>query len=156
GDERAPLAAEVEARADRTVHPTARPAGDVEVRVLVAATRAPVPHAELALLDWDDVGAEERLLASDERWPIDRVLERFGRRLQADEHGIARVPRPARIARVVAASGGLWGELWIDAGRPGVADDRGRLALELEPDRTLSVRVVDEARRPVGGVPVVL
>lgn len=131
----------------------------LKIRVIDQRTHMPVADAEVLYqiheeYDHDAIQTEDpRLLADPER-----LLGRFGRRVTTSERGIALVPTQLSWLNVVAvhrdaAGRRRYGQRFFDVGR--VVTDA--LDVEIEPDQTLRVRVVqDDDNRPLPDIPVAL
>lgn len=121
--------------------------GEIEVRVVLAETGAPVPQASVTFLDrqanpdwtrsWSEPGQRKQFLLKN------------GRTLLADAEGRVRVPETESgvlTSRLVGYHGILEWATLPSAGA----------VLELEPEVDLRVRVLDDGGRPRSGVEVVL
>ncbi len=122
-------------------------AAGVLVRVVDAATRAPLPGAEVFWYG-KNVGsppqteAEHRQRAADpEAFAIQRGL-----RVVADQRGCARLAAAGWFA-LVARAGDRYGEAFSER----LVDE---ITVSLRAEQALLVRTVDAARRPVAGIPV--
>lgn len=129
----------------------------IEVTVVDAATQVPVPEAEVAYLNRtarevaDDTvlphAEQVRCREDDEVFAL-----RFGWRTRADARGVARV-HLGEWTTVFARAGERLGKKHLEPHDP--APPEGH-RIELRPDRTLRVRVVDSAGAPVVGAEVIL
>jgi hypothetical protein len=131
---------------------TTAPTG-IEIRPVVGAERRRVDNVEL----WWIAGADRKEPWGDprfEEWLDSGVLEeRMAEnavRIERDADGKWRLPKPALVGAVVASAEGLWALQQIS-----------RTSLDptyvtLEPDLTLTARVVDLGGAPVQGVHVAL
>jgi protocatechuate 3,4-dioxygenase beta subunit len=130
----------------------ARPSG-IEILAVVGAERRLVENAELWWLkgsfergQWYDPTFEEWLNAGVlEQRMVDRAV-----RIERDADGKLRLPKPAQQGAVVASAEGLWAMATIPW------DSTDPTYVTLEPDITLTARVVDLAGQPVQGVRVAL
>ncbi|MCC6408564.1 MAG: hypothetical protein IT453_15485, partial [Planctomycetes bacterium] len=123
----------------------------VLVRVIDAATGAPVGAAEVialdharALADWSARNVSPDLA----EWEATR--ERLGTRARTDASGSASFERGRGALCFSASAPGRWGEVTLEAG----ATDT--IELRIEPDVTLEIAVVDELGTPAGGTAVAL
>ena len=117
------------------------PARGLAVRVVERASGAPVAGARVR---W--ARAREPRAAAD----VEEELDLGSASVETDARGEARLALDAGAALVDARRGELWGFRRVDGG------EGSTLVLSLVPDRTLAVRAVDGAGRPVAGVPVAI
>jgi RNA polymerase sigma-70 factor (ECF subfamily) len=121
----------------------ATPAEGQRVTVVDRGTGAPVPGAQVwhrAMTDstsWNDLAVDR-----------EEHVRSAGSRLVADERGEALVPCTKSCTAVVARSGTAYGELVLH----GESADPARI--EIGPDSTVVVRVVDFAEQPVANAHV--
>jgi len=78
------------------------------------------------------------------------VAERKGRQFRADAEGRVEVPGFVRDSVVVAKGNGTYAFKWVGE----VAEDGHVEVLTLQPDESVTIRVVDEQGRPVAGAAV--
>ncbi|MBK9387214.1 MAG: sigma-70 family RNA polymerase sigma factor [Planctomycetes bacterium] len=123
----------------------------LRVRVVDAATRREVPHAQIFFLD------EKRHLPLSLSWHFgaqgsarDGLVRLHGEVSNADERGTAELPRPERRAYVGAEGDTRWGMLEV---HPGIEEP---VVIALEPYREVEVEVLDALGAPVADVPVAL
>lgn len=132
--------------------PAAAPDRTLTVRVTIAETGKPAAGAEVLFLPANSAwipAAEAREYA---RSRLEMQLERWGRVVPCDAQGVARVPMPdGNWFPVAARSQGLWGREDVTAGQ---TVRNPEILIELKPDLQVRVLVLDEARKPVAGVPV--
>jgi hypothetical protein len=124
------------------------------VRVVDAATKAPVPRAEVrwALQTmWQQVQQLPEAERTDLYNDPEAVVRRFGWTTHADDQGLARVAHANAHVRVFAYSDGRYGNHGFDAKQAAPA---GGFVVEIEPDRTLAARVVRNDGAPCPGVSV--
>ncbi len=132
--------------ADPSVEPP--PENGIEILVRWRENKEPAAHARISFLEWNDLDrAASSEYQSGRQW---EAVERFGRTFEADEAGLAIVPRPREYALVSVSLGGGYARLQLKR------QDTGRRVLELEPDRELRARVLDARSAPVGGQRVAL
>ncbi len=140
---------------------TARPLPDdprwVEVEVVDGATGAPMPGALVRWYDetvWDHYHRERGGLAAgadhELSWDCERLADLAGWRTRSDAHGVARVTLK-QWTLVAARHEQHFGKLQLQGG--GVTPIGGHV-VELGPDATLLVRVVDDRGSPCADVPV--
>ncbi len=126
----------------------------VDILVVDAATGAPVADAEVV---FDGALTSERIAAlpHDERnrYLQDReaAARTFGATTRTDAEGVAHVYVAARHAVVHARHGARYGVLHLDATSQGPPH---RHRLELRPDRSVTVQVLDASGQPAIGVPL--
>jgi|GEM_PF-2634814 len=119
--------------------------GTILLRIL-GPDEQPVAGARVWVLEDDGVNTRAHFFDSSR---IDALLEERGDVQQASSAGELSIPRPGEGGILVAArKDELWGSVRISSG------DKSEYALQLEPDRSLRVQVVDERGEPQGGVDV--
>jgi hypothetical protein len=124
----------------------------VEVRIVDAVTRVPIPGADVW---WKDASCDELVdaLPKAERRPFiddeERVCRTFGWQARSNERGCVRVHADGAGTTVIARSEGRWGSGGVD-----VTDAARGVELALRRDLEVTVRVVDAAGQPVPEVPV--
>lgn len=136
--------------------PTAVP-GDttwIEVTIVDQATQEPVAAAEV---DWIDATSWSRAeLAEAEKQRLllrpDLFARRHGWHARSDASGRARIA-VGRYATLFARSDGRYGTMYLD---PAAEAPPGGHRLEIAPDRTLRVQVVDAAGTPAADVRVAI
>lgn len=118
----------------------------VELTVVDAATKLPYADAELWAIDAGEEDAAERdALANDP----DRLVDRFGTKLEVDRNAVAHLPvQPA--VEVVARAPDRFARKVVQSG------DGPRQVVLLLPDQPLRVRVVDARGGRRADVPLVL
>ena len=134
---------------DPTLPPSAPGNTDlIEIQVLRRADGAPVPEAEVLVLDLSEKQEKEAAEAFFVGVTVDGFLEKFGQKHQADASGIARIPKPSGDSVLMARKGPLFGliqwsklELRRVPGQP--------VRIEVEESSDLRIRVKDESGRPV-------
>ena len=129
----------------------------VELVVVRARDGRPVPEAEVS---WPGGARRSRMTSTStvvDQLPAPygssvgfSAIERNGHAATTDAEGRVRVPLPYKGTQrvVVAKSGHLWGFARIDS------ETEPGSTIELVPDRSLVIEVVDEAGQVVAGVPV--
>lgn len=132
----------------------------IELLVVDKATGAPQPDA---LVHWYDESAHEfvnEATGDDEGWDEateamfqfgERVAGKAGWRMRADADGKARVTMSKYWTNVVVTHGALYGELTL---RDNSVPPAGGYRVELAPDRSVRVRVLDDRGEPCADVPV--
>lgn len=122
------------------------------VRVIVTGkdTGTPIPGAEVTYFDSADLGPEDDVEYQRLRSDAEKLTERFGTSVFADEDGALVIP-VRRTVRATGRHGELYGAITIQW-KPEDADRE--YELELSRDLTLRVRVVDSLGKPVIGVRV--
>jgi hypothetical protein len=135
--------APLDARRD-SVAPNEAPAPTCLVRVVDAATKAPLPDARLWIQRADvDVDGPEWWRAMRRHNDVEPVLQGgFGDEHALDARGEVRVPRPERALVVAAALGDRHGEAEL-------GPDDEECVVALERFHALTVEVVDRAGTPV-------
>lgn len=134
------LRAEVEAEATD---------GSLVIQVWRGKKGVPAPDAQVFLLDdleqrgfdWDELKGEFT-----PHWS--GVAEELGRRYRVDGDGRVEVPEVRGGAIVAAREPGAYGCAWVGEKRGAVQ------AVVLQPDETVTIRVVDGEGNPVAGAPV--
>ena len=122
----------------------------VDVEIVSAKTRAPLPNAKVWCWPRRTQGDGERGFES---WLRQGTLEQHqteALELRSDDQGHVRVPNAALGFHVAALSGELWGAASF-AARPEQLP-----VVALAPNLELRVRVIDSQGAPVAGVPVAL
>jgi hypothetical protein len=139
--------------AARAVEPIASPPVEeppepvgVVLTVVDAATDLPVPDAELW---WIDAGEEDKAECEALRNDLDRLVDRFGKKLELDRDASVQLPAESSVEVLGRAPDRL-------ARKVVPASDGPRQRLLLLPDQPLRVRVVDAHGGRRGDVPVVL
>ena len=123
-----------------------------EIRVVVAATGAPAPDADVA---WIDTSIYQRIELPDRqkqelfRDP-ERMARRFGWHARSDAQGRLRINLGDGTS-LYGRLGDLYGTLQCSRD---VAPPPGGYVLELVPDNTLVVQVLDAEGAPAPGVPI--
>lgn len=132
----------------------------IELLVVDKATGAPQPDA---LVHWYDESAHEFINeadGNDDGWDEateamfqfgDRVAGKAGWRMRADADGKARVTMGKHWTNVAVTHGALYGELML---RDNSVPPAGGYRVELAPDRSVRVRVVDDRGEPCADVPI--
>ncbi len=140
-----PIADADEARVQAGTDATRVATAQAGRRVLVVdkATGAPVPgvevwHCEMVWSAWSDLAGDREL-----------YVRQNGTRLVSDDTGEVLLPAFAKVVAAVARHGTLYGERVLGTEEPSPPS-----RLELTPDVTLQVQVVDGAGKPVAGVRV--
>jgi hypothetical protein len=125
-------------------------AGGWTVCVLDGDTGAPVADASVSVLDTTETfrATAARGIGFDTLAGL-RLRRESAREARTDLDGCARFDAPPANASVEARHDVRWAFTVVNAPPPD-----GRVVLRLGFDRELCVRVVDETRAPVGGVPV--
>lgn len=122
------------------------------VRAIRKDTQAPIAGA--SILYYDTIAARYRAFRRLRRqYEADKevALSQAGERVLTDEDGFAFVPHGIPPQSLVARFEGFYGELQLSKKNDPPPDG---YVLELEPDRTIRVRVVDAAGDPVVGIPL--
>lgn len=125
----------------------ASPSVGFEVFVTEASTGAPVPGAEVRILDSAALGAPIsgiKPVAHD----YEEAFDSRARRFRADAAGRVVLPPTARLLR--GRTEALWGMRAVDH------LEASPIELPLHPDPPLTVRIVDDHGTPRGGIPVVI
>lgn len=127
--------------------------GALRVRVVERASGASVRDAEVRFATTQALGewAVARRRAGKSFRDNESALDAIGTRAHSDAEGWVVLPRTSATLRCCARSGRLYGECLIAATS---APPLGGHQLALSPDRTLRVRVLDAADRPVVGIGV--
>jgi hypothetical protein len=139
--------------AARAVEPIASPPVEeppepigVALTVVDAATELPVPDAEVW---WIDAGEEDKAECEALRNDLDRLVDRFGKKLELDRDACVQLPANPSVEVLARAPDRL-------ARKVVPVSDGPRQRLLLLPDQPLRVRVVDAHGGRRGDVPVVL
>lgn len=127
------------------------PKDGVEVRVVLRSNGEPVRGARvrgLGLLERSESPYGERVLPVGVLDPEAELADTPV--YVTDEAGMTRVPRSSLPADYSASVDGLWGKSYFSDG------DKGPFTIELEPDASVRVQVVDADGRAAPGFPVAL
>jgi|FLOH01.1.fsa_nt_gi RNA polymerase sigma factor (sigma-70 family) len=135
-----------------TQTPVANPAseGDFEVLVRNARTLEPMPGAIVHLLDYALRDQGQNRVRREECLANITAVQRFGVEYQANEFGLATIPKPAGRHELAAQSGEYYGYHW-SFDKPPFGE---RVELMLMPEVQLRVEVKDSSGNPVAGVKV--
>ena len=81
-------------------------------------------------------------------WLVNQIVERFGTGAVSDARGEATLPRARLAGFLTARKGSRYGQLYLHDGSSTAA------TIEIEPDASVAVTVLDGSGSPVRGVPV--
>ena len=121
------------------------PTAGVNVEVVSAETGKAVPHATVTTLDQRDFTPELEAQLMAGVFTVEMIFRRYGKRYRADAEGKAVIPF-GEDHMVAGEAEDLWG--WTEL------EGETELLLELKPDPSLDVRVVDGQGAPVPGAPI--
>ncbi len=134
----------------------------LRIMVVEKETRAPVPGAHVAFVgtmsaDYNSMNPIEREKYLQLSRDSEKFTQHYGTSVVADSDGVvfAPVAEQDTYLRLAGRLGQLYGELRVALDAVGEAEGR-EFVLELEPDLTLTVQVLDSRGNPAVGVPIAI
>lgn len=129
----------------------------MRVRVFEKSGGEPVPGAVIRYMSpefhWEQMSPAEQLAWGRLQFDSEKRYETYGGRLVADSKGWADVPVGPSGCQCCGRSGELFGQATFAAN---LVEPAGGHRLELEPDISVTIQVVDDQAKPVIGAPVVI
>lgn len=124
---------------------------DVELLTISTVERGtgrPIAGARVWVTTWSALRERCPDNGRGESYDIEAEIAALTKPFETDELGAARVPLPSESTIAIARHGDLFGTA-TDSPEPG-----STVEIELAPDRSLTIRAVDERGQPFAGVPV--